>query len=146
MITVYKKKPNPKKMELIEINDTYFNQYTSEHLDDRASDIIKNIDHSEMIDKYAVLSRFDNTRLNIDKISTGCKTALNILYNPDKVFDIRECGENALDVIYSLPEGNIYCEFPLISFDFDRVNVFDKNGLREINSYEKLKEWWQNED
>ena len=146
MITVYKKKPNPKKRELIEINDIYFNQYTAEHLDDKAADIIEKVDHSDMIDKYSILSRFDNMRLNIDKISTGCKTALNILYNPDKIFDIRECGDNALDVIYSLPEGNIYCDFPLISFNMDRVDVFDKYGLREIDSYEELKEWWQNED
>jgi len=58
-----------------------------------------------MLDKYAISSRFDGMKLNIDKLSTGCKTALNVLYNPDKVFDIRECGDNALDVIYALPCG-----------------------------------------
>ena len=84
--------------------------------------------------------------MNIDKLSTGCKTALNILYNPDKVFDIRECGDNALDVIYALPNGNVYCDYPLISFDMGKVTVRDKKGSRVIDSYDALKEWWTSED
>ena len=136
MITIYKKKPSSKTMELVVMNDIYFNQKTVSLLDDRAKDIIRQIDHSDM------LSPFDGMTLNIDKLSTGCKTALNVLYNPDKVFDIRECGDNALDVIYSFPEGNIYCDYPLISFDMDKVLVSEKKGKREIDSYEALKEWW----
>ena len=38
------------------------------------------------------------------------KTTLNILYNPDKVFNISECGENALDIIYSLENGRNHFE------------------------------------
>ena len=146
MITVYKKKSIPKDMKLVVLNDIYFNQNTVALLDDRAGDIVAQIDHSEMLGQYAIRSRFDGTTLNIDRLSTGCKTALNVLYNPDKVFDIRECGDNALDVIYALPEGNVYCEYPLISFEMERVNVRDKKGMREIDSYEALKEWWTNED
>lgn len=146
MITIYKKKNKPKNMELIILNDIFFNKYTAERLDDRAEEIIAKIDHSKMLDKYAISSRFDGMKLNIDKLSTGCKTALNVLYNPDKVFDIRECGDNALDVIYALPCGNVYCEYPLISFDMDKVNVYEKKGMREIDSYEELKEWWTSEN
>ena len=146
MITIYKKKNKPKGMEMIVLNDIFFNKYTAERLDDRAEEIIAQIDHSQMLDKYAISSRFDGMKLNIDKLSTGCKTALNVLYNPDKVFDIRECGDNALDVIYALPCGNVYCEYPLISFDMDKVNVYEKKGMREIDSYEELKEWWTSEN
>ena len=146
MITVYKKKAIPKDMKMVMLNDIFFNQNTVSLLDDRAGDIIEQIDHSEMLGQYAIRSRFDGMTLNIDRLSTGCKTALNILYNPDKVFDIRECGDNALDVIYALPEGNVYCDYPLISFEMDRVNVRDKKGVREVASYEALKEWWMNEN
>jgi len=146
MITVYKKKPSSKTMELVVLNDIYFNQYTVSLLDDRAKEIIQKIDHSKMLSPFSISSRFDGMALNIDKLSTGCKTALNVLYNPDKVFDIRECGDNALDVIYSMPEGNIYCDYPLISFEMDKVMVSDKKGKREIDSYETLKEWWSHED
>ncbi len=146
MITVYKKGTVPKTMELITINDIYFNQTTVLLLDNRAADIIGRIDGSVMTGQFTILSRFDGMALNIDKLSTGCKTALNILYNPHKVFDIRECGDNALDLIYALPEGNIYCDYPLISFDMNAVYVSDKKSVREIGSYEELKEWWQDED
>ncbi len=146
MITIYKKKPSSKTMELVVMNDIYFNQKTVSLLDDRAKEIIRQIDHSDMLSPFSISSRFDGMTLNIDKLSTGCKTALNVLYNPDKVFDIRECGDNALDVIYSFPEGNIYCDYPLISFDMDKVMISDKNKKQEIDSYETLKEWWSNEN
>lgn len=146
MITVYKKKSALKGLKLILFNDIFFNMYTASMLDDRAKDIIARIDHSEMLSPYTISSRFDGMALNIDRLSTGCKTALNVLYNPDKVFDIRECGDNALDVIYMLPNGNVYCDYPLISFDMDKVNVCDKKGVRVIETYEALKEWWTNEN
>lgn len=146
MITVYKKGTVPKTKELITLNDIYFNQNTVSLLDERAAAIISGIDNSEMLTQFTIRSRFDGMTLNIDKLSTGCKTALNILYNPEKVFDIRECGDNALDVIYALPNGCVFCTYPMISFDMTRVYAQDKKDIREIDSYEELKEWWQNEN
>lgn len=146
MITIYKKKAIPKNMELVVLNDVYFNKYTAEMLDEKAAEIIEKIDHSKMLSKYTISSRFDGTALNIDRLSTGCKTVLNIMYNPDKVFDICECGDNALDIVYSLSQGNVYCAYPFIAFEMEKVNVCDKQGRHEIVSYEKLKEWWTNED
>ena len=146
MIIVYKKKAIPSDLELIEINDLFFNKYTVELLDDKARAIISSIDKSEFIDKYSIGSRFDGTRLNIDKLSTGCKTTLNILYNPDKVFNISECGENALDIIYSLERGNVYCDYPMISFNMVEVGAMDHEGYHIFKDYEELKEWWKNEN
>ena len=146
MITIYKKGTVPKTKELVTLNDIYFNQTTVSLLDERAAGIISAIDSSEMLTRFTIRSRFDGMTLNIDKLSTGCKTALNILFNPEKIFDIRECGDNALDVIFALPEGNVFCDYPMISFDMTKVAVPDKEGNREIDSYEELKEWWQNED
>ena len=146
MITIYKKRPSNKEVELITNNDIFFNTSTAELLDDDAKSIIAEIDKSKMDNKYTIRSRFDGTALNIDKLSTGCKTALNVMYNVDKVFDIRECGDNALDVIYSLPEGNVFCDYPLISFDMKIVKVNDNNVTKEFDNYDKLKEWWMNED
>ena len=146
MIVVYKMKSIPKNMGPILLNDIYFNQNTVSLIDDRAAMIIKTIDKSELLSRYMISSRFDGTALNIDKLSTGCKTVLNVMYNPDKVFDIRECGDNALDVLYYLPEGNVCCDYPLISFDMEKAGAFTSKGVREFTSYEDLKEWWQNED
>ena len=146
MITIYKKNTIPKNIDIITMNDIYFNKNTVEQLNDDAKHIIELIDNSEMINKYNIKSKFQGEVINIDKLSTGCKTTLNILYNPDVIFDIRECGENALDVIYSLPKGKVYCDYPLISFDFDKVIIDDKAGTKEITDYEELKEWWLSEN
>ncbi len=146
MITIYKKKPKKKELELVILNDIYFNKITVEKLDDAAAKIIEEIDGSKMLNKYTISSKFNDTALNIDKLSTGCKTVLNIMYNQDKVFDICECGDNALDVVYSLPQGNVYCAYPFISFNMKKVMVSDSKGMKEIDSYDELKEWWTNED
>ncbi len=146
MITVYKKSAIPESEEVVRFNDIYFNKNTAELLDDRAKDTIKRIDQSEMLEKYAIGSRFDGTRLNIDKLSTGCKTVLNIMYNPDKIFDICECGENALEVIYSLESGKVYCEYPMIAFNMEKAQGMDKDGIYEFDDYEDLRAWWKNED
>ncbi len=146
MITVYKKSSIPEKEEIVRFNDIYFNKNTSELIDDKAKDIIKKIDHSEMLEKYVIGSRFDGTRLNIDKLSTGCKTVLNIMYNPNRIFDICECGENALEVIYSLDAGKVYCEYPMIAFNMEKAQGIDNKGIHEFDDYEGLREWWKNED
>ncbi len=146
MITIYKKNTIPETEEVVRFNDIYFNKNTADLLDDRAKNIIKQIDHSEMLEKYAIGSRFDGTRLNIDKLSTGCKTALNVMYNPDRIFDICECGENALEVIYSLDAGKIYCEYPMIAFNLEKAKGIDDRGVHEFDDYEDLREWWKNED
>ena len=137
MITIYKHGHIPKSIETVKLNDVYFNKYTAQMLDNRANRVIEKIDHAELTGPYTIKSRFDGTTLNTD-----------IMYNPDKVFDIRECGDNALDMIYSLDEGKICCDYPLISFDMTRVNVYDKSKkkYREIDDYEELKEWWSDED
>ena len=145
MITVYKENAIPKNMELIRFNDLYFNKHTAEKLDERAKNIIYTIDHSKMVDRFSFQSRFDGSVLNIDKLSSGCKTVLNVMYHEDKVFDIRECGENALDAIYDLDAGNITCSYPLISFEMKKAVAVDKRGSREIDSYDSLKEWWSDE-
>ena len=59
------------------------------------------------------------------------------------VFSIKECGDNAIDVIYDLQEGRIYSEYPVISFDMSSVRAVDDNGEHIFESYEELKEWWE---
>lgn len=38
------------------------------------------------MNKYKIRSRFEDITLNTDQLSAGCKTVLNVLYFPDKVF------------------------------------------------------------
>ena len=110
----------------------YFNQNTVSVLDDRAGSIVEKIDASRLIGKYKIESKFNGVTLDIDCLSTGCKTVLNVLYFPEKVFCLKECGDNALEVLYSLEEGTVYSDYAIIPFDMDKVKVSDKNGTRII--------------
>ena len=147
MITIFKnKKDIPDDMHYVELKDVYFNQNTVSVLDDRAGAIVEKIDASRLIGKYKIESKFNGVTLDIDCLSTGCKTLLNVLYFPEKVFCLKECGDNALEVLYSLEAGTVYSDYAIIPFDMDKVKVSDKNGTRIISDYEELKEWWNNEE
>lgn len=147
MITIYKNIEDiPQNMEYIELNDVFFNQNTASILDERAEKIIEDIDGSKQVGKYKIRSRFDDIILDIDKLSAGCKTVLNILYNPNKVFCLKECGNNALEIVYSLDQGNVYSDYALIPFDMESVNVRTASEDKVVSDYEELKEWWSNEE
>ncbi len=147
MITIFKNKNDiPQDMEYVELNDIYFNQNTVAKLDDKAERIIEIIDESKLIGKYKICSKFDDMILDIDRLSAGCKTVLNVAYNPDKVFCLKECGNNALAVLYGLTFGNVYSDYALIPFEMGAVNVHTSSGTKAISDYEELKEWWGNEE
>lgn len=150
MITIYKKKEdftnrNFPNIICVDVNDVYFNSITSQLIDDRARAIISKIDGAVLEEKYKIRSKFNDTLLDIDKLSTGCKTALNVLYNPHVLVNIKECGDNALEVIFGMEDGSIYSDYPMIPFDFEEVKVVDYKGEQIISNYDELKEWWEDE-
>jgi hypothetical protein len=147
VITIFKNKSDiPQNMEYVELNDIYFNQNTASMLDEKAKTIIDSIDESELISKYKIRSRFSDITLDTDKLSAGCKTVLNVMYNPEKVFCMKECGNNALKILFTLSSGNVYSDYPLIPFEMESVNVQTPSGKKVIDDYEELKEWWDNEE
>lgn len=147
MITIYKAREDiPCNMEYIELNDIFFNQHTAAILDERANPVIEGIDHSKLLSRYKICSRFDGVTLNTDQLSAGCKTVLNVLYYPDKVFCIKECGNNALEVLYGLESGAVFSDYALIPFDMKNVSVQIKGKMQKISEYEELKEWWNSEE
>ncbi|MCM1044228.1 MAG: DUF4869 domain-containing protein [Candidatus Gastranaerophilales bacterium] len=143
MITIFKNKNDiPQEVEYVELNDIYFNQNTARKLDERAKKIIGIIDEAKLIGKYKICSKFNDIVLDVDKLSAGCKTVLNVLYNPDKVFCLKECGNNALEVLYNLDAGNVYSDYAIIPFEMAAVSVQTSSGKKKICGYEELKEWW----
>lgn len=146
MITVFKNKLDiPNNMEYIELNDLFFNQNTTALIDRRAEKFIETIDGAKLIGKYKILSKFDDVAIDIDKLSAGCKTVLNVLYYPDKVFCLKECGNNALEILYNLEKGYVYSEYALIPFTMGSVMVQTRSMKKIISDYEELKEWWEDE-
>lgn len=147
MITIFKnKKDIPQNMEYVELNDIYFNQNTALRLDEKAEKIVETIDGAKLISKFKMSSKFNNIVLDIDKLSAGCKTVLNVLYNPDKVFCLKECENNALEILYGFSEGNVYSDYALIPFEMSAVNIQTSSGKKVIVDYEELKEWWSYEE
>ena len=147
MITIFKNKRDiPQDKEYVELNDIFFNQNTAGKLDGKAAKFIEQIDDSKLLSKYKIRSRFEDITLNTDQLSTGCKTVLNIFYYPDKVFRLKECGNNALEIVYGFEKGFVYSEYSMIPFDIEKVTVQTLNGNRIIDNYEDLKEWWENEE
>lgn len=147
MITIFKdKKDMPSDLEYVELNDIFFNQNTVSKIDEKANAIIEKIDASKLIGKYKIESKFNGVTLDVDCLSTGCKTVLNVLYFPDRIFCLKECGDNALEVLYELEKGTVYSDYAIIPFEMNEVMVFDGNGTRTIADYEELKEWWNNEE
>ena len=147
MITIFKnQKDIPQDMEYVELNDIYFNQNTALKLDENAEKIIEIIDGATLISKFKIRSKFNDIVLDVDKLSAGCKTVLNVLYNPDKVFCLKECGNNALEILYAFSVGNVYSDYALIPFEMEAVNVQTPSGKKAISDYEELKEWWSDEE
>lgn len=146
MITIFKnRKDIPGDTEYVELNDLFFNQNTVSFIDKQAEKIIEMIDGSKLISKYKIYSRFDEIALDIDRLSTGCKTVLNVLYYPNKVFCLKECGNNALEILYYFENGHVFSEYALIPFIMDTVAVQSESGKKIINDYEELREWWDSE-
>lgn len=133
-------------MKYIELNDVFFNQNTVTRIDERAEKIIEKIDGARLISQYKICSKFNEVVLDIDKLSAGCKTVLNVLYYPEYVFCLKECGRNALELLYSMEKGYVYSEYALIPFNMEAVMVQDQKEKRWITDYEELKEWWENEE
>ena len=147
MLTIYKdKKDIPPSVQYVELNDLFFNQNTVLYLDDCAKAVIEQIDGTKMLSKFKIESKFGGVMLDIDCLSTGCKTVLNVMYFPEKVFCMKECGENALEILYNLQEGFIYSDYAMIPFELESVEVISAEGKKVINDYEELKEWWNNEE
>lgn len=127
MITIYKdKKDIPRNMEYVELNDIFFNKNTVSMLDDRAKEIVEQIDGAKLAGKYKIESKFNGVTLDVDCLSTGCKTVLNVLY--------------------SLEEGSVYSDYAIIPFDMDKITVDWEGKKKVIADYEELKEWWNDEE
>ena len=147
MLIIYKNTTDiPQSMPYVELNDLFFNQTTVLKLDENAKDVILKIDGAEMLSKFKIKSRFNGATLDIDCLSTGCKTVLNVLYHPHMVFCLKECGDNALEYIYGLEQGAVYSDYPLIPFTMKPVTAVCSNSQLIIDNYEDLKEWWNDEE
>ena len=62
------------------------------------------------------------------------------------MFCLKECGNNALEILYGFEEGYVYSEYAMIPFNMERVKAQTGRDCQVIEDYEELKEWWENEE
>lgn len=124
-------------------NDWYFNIYTAnENFDEKEKMLIKEIDNAVLTSDYRIETEFGLG--NIRDLSSGCKTLLNIIKNPNKIVCADECGKNVLDKIFAMDNIKIFMSKPeRISISANtQICINDTDIVCGLSGYEK---WWSEE-
>lgn len=141
MIYIYTEKQDSENWILQ--NDWYFNLYTGngEFTEDDRYWIDK-IDHADLKEGNRIETKYGLG--TIRNLSSGCKTLLNIIKNPQKVVNADECGKNVLDILFSLDNIHLYMSRPeRIDMRQDIQICFnDTEIVTGKNGYEH---WWTRE-
>ena len=109
MITIYigtKGLTQEEKDKIVTMNDAWFNlKYRNIKVDDTIRNLIESIDECKYVGNFSIEGKFSGTNIDMMYLSTGCKTAINCYCWPDRIFDLSECGENAIEEILKLSRG-----------------------------------------
>lgn len=112
----------------IDYNDIYF-QAMSLRNDKITEKILQYIDHAHYASADTFIGRDKELgALNKSLLSTGCKTLLNIMYNPNVCFSVAECGPNALEALSFINDGIIYWENPVLFLENDMECNIEYDG------------------
>lgn len=137
MLKIHISKPE----NTVDINDLHFNaNYEAISFNDEIINIIKQIDDVEYIGNHYIKSKFDESvTLSVKELSSGCKAAINVKCFPAIVFNMAQCGVNALRVILNFKEGNIHISYFVIPPEFENeIEVEFRGQTRIIHNNEEL--------
>lgn len=117
----------PRGMEYIRYSDFYFKEHLREYLpklkmDKTFENLMYAIDGAKYIGNGNIETDF-NEIASVETLSSGCKTAVNVYKNPNKVIDTILCGGNALDEIFKLNKGYILMENRIPVIHQDKIDV-----------------------
>lgn len=104
----------PSELKFIISNDNFFNQHSIQDTP-LNREILQKIDKATYKSKLEVINRGAKS-ISREHLSTGCKTLLNIANNPDKCFNMAECGQNVLSLLPLITNGNILWEYPVLHY------------------------------
>lgn len=115
MLNIYIGKLNKElKSRYIKFNDDWFdmNVRNVKFDSDESKFLLRAIDRTHYLGDYRIESSFrEGLAVSVSELSSGCKTAINISTFNDKIFDLAECGNNALEAIAKLDDGNCYMSY-----------------------------------
>jgi len=124
-------------MEFIESSDLFFESQVLRH-DNLTVQILSDIDSATFLNQRLFTGRTKGAGyLPISCLSTGAKTVLSVLYNPDKCFSLDECGENAIRELFLVTEGHVLWQRPCIYGGRDKPCdlVFKGRQFKTVQSF-----------
>mgnify|MGYP004637673879 CR=1 FL=1 len=112
------RKDVPNGMSIIDKNDEYFAAYTKIASNAVVSQIIRVSDDAVRASDTSYFSRISpDAAITKDNLSTGAKTLLNVLEHKDTCFSLLECGNNILNALHLVTDGNALWETPSIMLE-----------------------------
>lgn len=124
-------------------NDWYFNLYTSnEHFTEEEKKIIEQIDKAKLTEDRHIETKYGLG--TVRNLSSGCKTLLNVMKNPEKVVNADECGKNVLDALFSMNGIHLYMSRP------ERIHIPENaeicfNNEEVVTGRHGYETWWSKE-
>lgn len=124
-------------------NDRYFNLYTSNFkMGEREKEAIWEIDQAKLTDDNHIETKYGIGVLR--NLSSGCKSYLNVLLNPDKVVSVMECGANVLCKLFELDNIHLFMSYPERFAISDEVQICF-NGKDIVSGRHGYEKWWTEE-
>ena len=141
MIYLYTKTDLDK--EYILLNDQYFNLHTSNQpMGQREKEAIWEIDHAKLTADKHIETKYGIGTLR--NLSSGCKSYLNVIQNPDKVVSAMECGANVLSKLFLLDNIKLFMSHPE-RFDIPQNAQICFNDKEIVTGRQGYEQWWSDE-
>ena len=123
------------------------NIYTEEHFIPTSKEMVSlNSPYFELHTKHQALTQQDITIIktiekgNIENLSAGCQTVLNILHHPDIIFDTSECSPIAIRMLCTIDNISFLCKnMPPIIEVQTPIQIDDSITLTSSKEYF---DWW----
>lgn len=140
-LKIYRTKDEiPNGIRFVNSNDAYFNGHTQLNGSELESEILRCIDKARYNSAFTFIGRDVNLgALNIQQLSTGTKTLLNILSNPDVCFNVVECGSNALRLLPLVKDGHILWRTAFAPYSGDALCDISYHDKEFSNFYEFMR-------
>lgn len=129
----------PKGIKVVRSNDAEF-IFKGAIIED--TDIVKKaleeVENAKYFDRKRFIGRFGGYAVSSMNLSTGCKTILNIIREPETCFLTVECGYNVFEFIYKYLDGIILLSH-YDTFVYNDGREYEINDI-SVSSYAEYKE------
>lgn len=143
MIYLYTSIDNEKKKDYILLNDQYFNLYTSNlSMSETEKEAIWDIDQAKLTADNHIETKYGIGTLR--NLSSGCKSYLNVLLNPDKIVSVMECGANVLEKLFQLDNVKLFMSHPE-RFPISQDTHICFNDEEIVIGRKGYEQWWSEE-